>query len=256
MKTLDEFEQYYYGKSVPNNHNQFKGECVSLAARWAQEGQNVPNGDQTLYCAYTDGARDLYESYGKPGMYIQNYYDKVPSPIDGDLVVWGANMGQYGDVAIYSGAGQVFGQLGTPVFQPAAARQMTPTPLGYLRRKGTNVEPKYNDGDAQNLNSWLYHEDKGRFRQYIEQDYKEAIGNVFLSPEYNVDAFINAGDLENIFPILVGHPPTQADKDAWIGRTWKQFVYDKILREVAELRKQLDAKYKPYSGEQLFTEVK
>lgn len=118
------------------------------------------------------------------------------------------------------------------------------------------MEPKFNEGDRSNWNSWLYHEDKKRFGNQIGQGYKDAVGGIFLSPEYNVDAFINGGDLENIFPILVGHPPTQADKDAWIGRTWKQFVYDKVLPEVAELRKQLDSKYKPYSGEQLFTEVK
>lgn len=139
MKPLSQFEAEYYGKHVPNNHGGFVGECVSLAARWAQEGQGVADGDRALYCAYTGGARDLYESYGKSGMHIQEFYDKVSNPQEGDLAVWGANMGNYGDAAIYIGSGQVFGQLGTPVFIPAAARQLTPSPLGYLRRRGTMI---------------------------------------------------------------------------------------------------------------------
>lgn len=142
---LDQFIETYNGKSVANNHGGYKGECVSLAARWAQEGQGVANGDSALYCANTGGARDLYEWYGKAGSNVQNFYDRIPYGQPGmreDLVVWGASLGQYGDVAIaVDGNIYIFGQLGTPVFIPANLRNESRPPLGYLRRKGTNVPP-------------------------------------------------------------------------------------------------------------------
>lgn len=151
---LDSFITKYNGQSIPNNHGKYKGECVSLAARYAQEVQNVPDGDGTLYCQKTGGARDLYEH---PTAIELQYYDLIPygQPRQrGDLVVWGANLGQYGDIAIANDGGTViFGQLGTPVFIPANIRSESRPPLGYLRRKGGNVEPtdyRMNDGDVIN----------------------------------------------------------------------------------------------------------
>lgn len=136
MVTLSQFENQWYGKQAANNHGNFPGECVSLGSQWTQNGLGVPNADAVLYCSHTGGARDLYEQFDGQ---LPTYFDRLPygnAPQDGDLVVWGGNMGIYGDVAIYIGSGQVFGQLGTPVFQPAAPRQLTPQPLGYLRLKG------------------------------------------------------------------------------------------------------------------------
>lgn len=143
--TLDQFVQTYYGQPLTNNHGQFLGECVSLAARYAQEVQGIANGDGAMYCNNTGGARDLWEQYGNNN--ATQFYDQASSPQYGDIVVWGSNMGQYGDVAVYIGSGQVFGQLGTPVFIPAAARQLTPTPLGYLRRKGGNMPSSQTPAD-------------------------------------------------------------------------------------------------------------
>lgn len=139
---LDQFVDKYNGKSVSNNHGNFKGECVSLAARYAQEVQGVDDGDNALYCANVGGARDLYEWYGKPGSNVQEFYDRIPfgqPRLKGDMVVWGTNLGYYGDIAIALDSGiQIFGQLGTPVFIPANIRTETRQPLGYLRRKGDN----------------------------------------------------------------------------------------------------------------------
>lgn len=126
-------------QEVPNNSGGFVGECVSLVARYAQEVQGIPNADGVLYCTKTGGARDLYEQYD--GL-LPKYYDRIPAgtPQIGDLVVWGANRGFYGHVAIYIGNGQVFQQLGTPVFQPAAVAPIGDTsPLGYLRLKGGSM---------------------------------------------------------------------------------------------------------------------
>lgn len=139
--SLGDFVNKYTGQSVPNNGGGFLGECVSLAARYAQEVQGIPGADGVLYCSNTGGARDLYEQFdGK----LPNYYDRIPygQPRQrGDLVVWGANLGKYGDVAIaLDGGTQVFGQLGTPVFLPANVRIENRQPLGYLRKKGSPVD--------------------------------------------------------------------------------------------------------------------
>lgn len=137
---LDSFITKYNGQSIPNNHGKYVGECVSLAARYAQEVQGVPDGDSTLYCQTTGGARDLYEH---PTSLELQYYDLIPygqPRLKGDLVIWGANLGKYGDVAVADNVGTViFGQLGTPVFIPANIRSESRSPLGYLRRKGAEM---------------------------------------------------------------------------------------------------------------------
>lgn len=155
---LDQFIAKYTGQSITNNGGTFKGECVSLCARYAQEVQGVPNADSVLYCSNTGGARDLYEQFDGR---LPQYYDRIPfgQPRQkGDLVVWGDNLGNYGDVAVALDSGNtVFGQLGTPVFAPARVRVETRQPLGYLRLKGEG-EVMPNEGDVQNA----YHKFQGR----------------------------------------------------------------------------------------------
>lgn len=133
--TLNEFIAKWSGKAAPNNSGGFLNECVSLASQFSQNVLNVPNSDGVLYCQTTGGARDLYES---PTALELQHYDKIPpgSPQINDLVVWGSSMGQYGDVAIYIGNNEVFGQQGTPVFLPANIRTKNSGELGYLRLKG------------------------------------------------------------------------------------------------------------------------
>ena len=147
--TLNNFVDTYTGKRATNNHGNFPGECVSLASRYAQEVQSVPNADAVLYCQTTGGARDLYEN---PTALTLRYYNKIPfgQPRQrGDLVVWGGNLGKYGDVAIaLDSSNTIFGQLGTPVFIPANTRQEIRQPLGYLRLKGDDM---VQDQDVRNL---------------------------------------------------------------------------------------------------------
>lgn len=158
MKTLEQFIGDYNGYSVPNNGGNYKGECVSLAARFAQEVQVVPGGDSVLYCSgqhgptNEGGARDLYERFDGQ---LPKYYDRIPygqPRARGDLVVWGSNLGAYGDVAIaLDGGNRVFGQLGTPVFQPARIREENRQPLGYLRLKGSGGKVMSQDGEIINV---------------------------------------------------------------------------------------------------------
>lgn len=136
---IQAFIQAYQGQHVPNNAGGFVGECVSLAARWAQEQLDIPNGDSVLYCQTTGGARDLWEH---PTDLELQYFEKInpSSPLVGDLIVWGTNRGSYGHIAIYVGGGQVFQQLGTPIFQVANQTSVGPVPpLGYLRKKGEKM---------------------------------------------------------------------------------------------------------------------
>lgn len=133
----DQFVAKYTGQQLEQNNGGYKGECVSLAKRYAQEVQGVPDADTVLQVP--KGARQLYEGFNWNGKMAQ-YYDKIPygQPRQrGDLVVWGSNLGSYGDVAIALDSGtQMFGQFGTPIFQPARIRNETRQPLGYLRNKG------------------------------------------------------------------------------------------------------------------------
>lgn len=128
------------GQHVTNNHGNFPGECVSLAARFAQEIQGIPDADAVFYCPVSGGARDLYEN---PTQALLMYYERIPygQPIQpNDYVVWGINRGSYGHVAMNIDGRQVFQQLGTPVFTPAAVASIgVLRPLGYLRLKGANM---------------------------------------------------------------------------------------------------------------------
>lgn len=135
--SLDQFVVQNTGKQLADHSGNFLGECVSLAKQYAQSVQGVPNADVVLQVP--KGARQLYEEFNWNGKMSQ-YYEKIPNGQPrqrGDLVVWGSNLGSYGDVAIALDSGNtVFGQLGTPVFKPANVRIESRPPLGYLRRKG------------------------------------------------------------------------------------------------------------------------
>lgn len=138
MSALDNFVNRYANQQLTDNSGNYKGECLSLVKRYAQEVQNVPNADSVLY-AINGAAKDLWLS---PQPAQNQYYDKVNSPQAGDIAVY--TNGTYGDVAVYLGNGQVFGQLGTPVFQPAAVRSVG-TPTGYLRLKGQDMPTLANE---------------------------------------------------------------------------------------------------------------
>lgn len=134
---LDQFVKKYGGTQLTDNAGNYKGECLSLAKRYGQEVQGVINADAVLNSG-VNAARGLYENFDHNGLQSK-YYDKIPVTQPrkkGDLVVWGDNLGKYGDVAIALDSGtKIFGQLGTPVFKPANIRNELRKPLGYLRRK-------------------------------------------------------------------------------------------------------------------------
>lgn len=168
--TLQQFVEKYNGQSLTNNHGNFKGECVSLACRYAQESQAVPNADAVLYCQTTGGARDLYEN---PTALTLKYYMRIPygqPRLRGDLVVWGSSLGKYGDVAVSLAGTQIFGQLGTPVFIPANIRNEARQPLGYLRLKGDSmVEAKDYNVSAQTFKNMTG-------RKLTQKEFNDQIG--------------------------------------------------------------------------------
>lgn len=135
---LNLFIKKYTGQHVADPNGGYVGECVSLAKTYALAHDNVPA--NVLYCSKTGGARDLYEQYD--GL-IPKYYSRIPfgKPAKrGDLIVWGADMGGYGHIAIIQkvlGSQQwlVFQQLGTPIFHTASLDTVSVKPLGYLRKK-------------------------------------------------------------------------------------------------------------------------
>lgn len=192
--TLNNFVDTYTGKRATNNHGNFPGECVSLAARYAQEVQSVPNADAVLYCQTTGGARDLYEN---PTALTLRYYNKIPfgQPRQrGDLVVWGGNLGKYGDVAIaLDSSNTIFGQLGTPVFIPANTRQEIRQPLGYLRLKGDDM---VQEQDVKNIIPVMFAgraADAGDIKAWAGTDWKTFMYGLVGSPAFKAQQadFIN-----------------------------------------------------------------
>lgn len=132
MSALIDFVSRYANQQLTDNSGGYKGECLSLVKRYAQEVQGVENADIVLH-AVNGAAKDLWLS---PADLQNQYYDRVATPEPGDFAVY--TNGKYGDVAVYIGIGEVFGQLGTPVFKPATVRPVG-NPAGYLRYNGGNM---------------------------------------------------------------------------------------------------------------------
>lgn len=135
--TLAQYVTVNDGKVVkePMGVTSLDGECVSLWKDEEMKVHSIPYIDLFV----PDGRAKNIWKLTTPAML--KHYSKIPvtqSPQVGDTVVYD---GVYGDVALYIGNGQVFGQLGTPVFKPAAKRPIG-NPIGYLRLKGDDVITK------------------------------------------------------------------------------------------------------------------
>lgn len=127
--TTNDFVHINNGKQLADPNGNYLGECVSL---WKQYELQVNGIDPADLYVPDDGAKNIWY---KTTPAMLKHFDKVTgSPQIGDTVIYDGN---YGDVAIYIGNGNVFGQLGTPVFKPAAIRPVG-NPLGYLRLKGAS----------------------------------------------------------------------------------------------------------------------
>lgn len=120
------------GKQLADPLGQYLGECVSLWKDFYVNECGVNYYD--LFVPGNGGAKNIWTNTTDA---MLQWFDKVTdNPQIGDTVVYTG--GIYGDVALYNGNNTVFGQLGTPVFKPAAVRPMG-SPAGYLRLKGEYV---------------------------------------------------------------------------------------------------------------------
>lgn len=223
---LGDFVNTYGGHQLAmNDGKSYVGECVSLVKRFAQEVQKVPNADTVLQVP--SGARQLYEGFDWNGKMSQ-YYDKIPygQPRQkGDLVVWGSNLGQYGDVAIALDSGNtVFGQLGTPVFIPANIRVEARQPLGYLRFKGETMDT-FNKGDATNIAQNFFGQDIDQVKSQVGQNWKTAMYNIVGSKVIDDTLKVNEGDAVNITKAF----SLSVDKEKLIGQTFKAVLYNYIF---------------------------
>lgn len=127
--SLDDFINKYAGQEVTDPWSGYRGECVSLWKRYAQEVQGIDPNDLFV----PDGrAKNIWYQFTTN---MSKHYVKVSSPQRGDAAIYD---GPYGDVAIVVSPTQAFGQLGTPVFEPAATRSIG-NPIGFIRQKGEDV---------------------------------------------------------------------------------------------------------------------
>lgn len=185
MTDLDDFVSQNAGEQIADHSGNFLGECVSLVKQYADQVQGIPDADTVLQAP--NGARDLYERFNWNGKMSQ-YYDKIPASQPrwrGDIVVWGDNMGSYGDTAVALNDGNlVFGQLGTPVFQPAKVRNETKPPLGYLRLKENKEEEVIkNEDEADLLYRSIVHEapSKDWLKSAVGQPWTIVAGKLYQS---------------------------------------------------------------------------
>lgn len=207
----------YQGQQLTDNAGNYKGECLSLIKWVEQHDLGLDNADTILH-AVNGAAKDLWLS---PQPIQEQYFDKIPTsepPQVNDIVVY--TNGTYGDVAFYVGQGQVFGQLGTPVFKPAAVRGVG-TPGGYLRRKGEDMQPA-NEGDLENIFEAVYALPVAQADKdfWLKQNlsFKDLFYAVKNSARYNTEHFINKGDVVNMKAIGIDLSKVQ-------GKMWKDGMY-------------------------------
>lgn len=215
MTTLGQFVDQYQGQQLVDNQGRFKGECVSLVKRYAQEVQGISNADAVLYVV-DDLAKNMYLN---PTTTELQYYATLPpttEPQVGDIAVYD---GREGDVAVYIGNNQVFGQLGNPVYKLAAVRPLG-NPIGYVRLKGDDM---YNGQTAQ------YWYEAAQNATYIANLRDSFVNQLCLAAGVNPD-----------------HPLDQND-------------VNKAVANIDGLNKQVaagTAKVKPYTGPALYVETK
>lgn len=199
----------YRGQQLTDNAGNFRGECLSLVKWVSQHDLGLANADNILH-AVNGAAKDLWY-YPQPIQ--QQYYDKVSEPQVNDIAVY--TNGTYGDVCFYIGNGQVFGQLGTPVFQPAAVRAVG-SPAGYLRRKDSMPTL----ADATDVKA-MYQSVLGRSADEIKQDEIDSqVGKEFKTLYYELLASKERSDLTNLvitcfFKGALQRTPSNSDLVGW-----------------------------------------
>lgn len=94
----------------------------------------------------------------------------------------------------------------------------------------------YNSVDELNA-QYLY--GKGKYLGW-----GETLNDVTVVKEVPVEQ-INKGDIDNMWDWMYGKKPTQADYDAWVGKTFKEWSYGKAQPQFYSLREQLKTEYVP-----------
>lgn len=177
---LEQFKKATLGGSFGNpKTGTFKGECVSYARKYMEEVLGIST--------YPDGHAKNYWN----NSISQNNFDKVPTPRDGDIVVYGeVPSNKYGHIGIVYN-GQLLSQnADIPLHVSITSLNYVKNRLGYLRKKGVQVD-KFNEGDRYNLLAWTvgkkYAEQakvNNYFGQEIGKPYKQAVETILQSTQY------------------------------------------------------------------------
>lgn len=136
---LESFKNATLGGSYGNPQTgTYKGQCVSYARKYIEEVLGIPtypNGD----------AKDYMTNQ------MSTNFDKVVSPQNGDIVVYGAVPGNpYGHIGIYYNGMLLSQNLDKPLYVTIASLNLAKNRLGILRAKakGNQVyidQPVYDD---------------------------------------------------------------------------------------------------------------
>lgn len=133
MKTLEQFKNETLGGSYGKpriayiGDPWFLGECVSYVRQYMEQVDGVVTGNW-------GDAKDYWTNST-----VAQYYEKVASPRDGDIVVWGDDQGTFTGPAGHIGIwfqGQILNQNYGGSRRVTLNKMFSPGLLGYLRRKG------------------------------------------------------------------------------------------------------------------------
>lgn len=129
--TLETFKAGTMGGSYGNpKTNTFVGQCVSYFRKYCEDVLNIPTYPAGDALAYWDNE------------FSQQHFDKVSTPQQGDVVVYGAvPHNPYGHIGIYYNGMLLSQNLDIQLHVSVASLNLAGNKLGYLRLKGELMEP-------------------------------------------------------------------------------------------------------------------
>lgn len=201
---------------TPQNwFNQYQGTAISVDGIKDNFGQCVQAVDSYLIQVFS-----LPEHYGNaidwwsnPGDLLHNF-DKIT---DGSI--------KAGDFIVYDArVGSVFGHIDV-----AAQDGTIPDFVTY----DSNWDAKhFHDSNGYPTLHEVHHNDI--YNTYILGSLRRKGSNMDTPP-------VNSGDVDNFWPAMTGHAPTDADHAVWDnGKDWKTFGYDKVWPEMQSMRDQIN----------------
>lgn len=219
------------------------GQCVSLVKWFMQDMTGVPNPQ-----AARGDARYVGHTLVAQGHAVEVPYGDRRR---GDIICY--EYGIYGHIGVVLSGDRTFEEN---VNWPGVSSKFVDGARVYAARIGSLSESwrhdqhiyrlksyneggdmeTFNEGDRVNMNKALYGSDLGLHHGLIGKPFKEAIYDIFASPEDTDARMVNGGDITNYLRFFAGHDPVDADFKFHVGGTHKRTIYDLMSRKDVQER--------------------